>query len=89
MLNSTLVLFTTRVGRSVLSIAAISFLGLGVQPPTPGWSVMINDARMHYRAAPHLIIVQGLSLFMLVFAVNMLGGALRDRFDVKSQEVRE
>ncbi|MCL2616600.1 MAG: ABC transporter permease [Defluviitaleaceae bacterium] len=87
MLNSTLVLFTTRLGRSVLAIAALSFLGLGVQPPTPDWSVMINDARMHYRAAPHLIIAPGMSLLLLVFAINMLGDELRDRFDVKNQEV--
>jgi len=89
MLNSTLVLFTTRLGRSVLAIAALSFLGLGVQPPTPDWSVMINDARMHYRSSPHLIIFPGLSLFLLVLAINMLGDVLRDRLDVKSQEVRD
>ncbi|MCL2152733.1 MAG: ABC transporter permease [Oscillospiraceae bacterium] len=88
MLNSILVLFTNRFGHSVLAIAALSFLGLGVQPPTPDWSVMINDARMHYRSAPHLIIAPGLILFLLVFAINMLGDVLRDRLDVKSQEVR-
>ncbi len=89
MLNSTIILFTTRVGRSVLSIASLSFLGLGVQPPTPDWSVMINDARMHYRSAPHLIIVPGLCIFLLLLAINMLGDVLRDRFDVKNGEMRE
>ncbi|MEM1485830.1 ABC transporter permease [Oscillospiraceae bacterium PP1C4] len=89
MLNSTMILFTTRVGRCVLSIASLSFLGLGVQPPTPDWSVMINDARMNYRSAPHLIIVPGVCIFLLLLAINLLGDALRDRFDVKNEEVRE
>ncbi|MBU5593182.1 ABC transporter permease [Clostridium sp. MSJ-4] len=89
MINNTIILFTTRVGRCVLSIASLSFLGLGVQPPTPDWSVMINDARMHYRSAPHLIIVPGLCIFFLLLSINMLGDALRDRLDVKNQEVLE
>ena len=89
MLSSVMILFTMRVGRSVLAIAALSFLGLGVQPPTPDWSVMINDARLHYRSAPHLIIAPGMSLFLLLFAINMLGDYLRDRFDVRNSEVRE
>ena len=89
MLSSTIILFTTRVGRSVLAIAALSFLGLGVQPPTPDWSVMINDARIHYRSAPHLIIAPGICIFLLLFAMNMLGDYLRDSFDVRNSEVRE
>ncbi|PHV70346.1 GNAT family acetyltransferase [Sporanaerobium hydrogeniformans] len=89
MLPNVVVLFTTRVGRSVLSIASLSYLGLGLQPPHPDWSVMISDARLHYRSAPHLIIVPGLCMFTLLFAINLLGDALRDRMDVREEEVKE
>ncbi len=83
------ILFTTRVGRCVLSIASLSYLGLGVRPPTPDWSVMISDARLNYRSAPHLILVPGLCIVLLLLALNLLGDALRERLDVRSGEVRE
>lgn len=89
MMANIIVLFTTRVSRCVLSIASLSYLGLGIKPPTPDWSVMISDARLNYRSAPHLIIVPGLCIFLLLFSINMLGDALRDLFDVRSQEVKE
>lgn len=89
MINNLIILFTIRVGRSVLSIASLSFLGLGVQPPAPDWSVMINDARLHYRSSPHLILVPGTCIFLLLLAINMLGDFLRDHFDIKNEEVRE
>lgn len=88
MLNNTVILFTIRVGRSVLSIAALSFLGLGVQPPTPDWSVMINDARLYYRSSSYIILVPGLCIFLLLLAINMLGDFLRDYFDIKNEEMR-
>lgn len=84
-----LVLFTIRIGRGILSVAGLSFLGLGVQPPTPDWSVMINDAILYYRSAPHLIIMPGLCIFLLIYSVNILGDALRDKFDVRFGEVRK
>lgn len=89
MMANIIVLFTTRVGRCVLSIASLSYLGLGIKPPTPDWSVMISDARLNYRSAPHLIIVPGLCIFLLLFSINMLGDTLRDLLDVRSQEVKE
>lgn len=88
-MNNMLILFTARVGRSVLALAALSFLGLGVQPPTPDWSVMINDARLHYRSAPHLIIVPGMCIFLLMLSINMLGDIIRDKFDVRNEEIRQ
>ena len=89
MMANIIVLFTTRVGRCVLSIASLSYLGLGIKPPTPDWSVMISDARLNYRSAPHLIIVPGLCIFLLLLSINMLSDALRDLLDVRSQEVKE
>ena len=82
-----LVLGTLRLGRGVLAIAGLSFLGLGVQPPTPDWSTMISDAMLYYRQAPHLIIVPGAAIVLLVSSLNMVGQLLRRRFDVR-QEVR-
>ena len=87
--NKLLVLVTIRLGRGILAIAGLSFLGLGVQPPTPDWSVMINDALMYYRSAPHLIIIPGLFVFLLIYALNIIGEHLRDRLDIKLDEVRK
>lgn len=87
--NKLLVLVTIRLGRGILAIAGLSFLGLGVQPPTPDWSVMINDALMYYRSAPHLIIIPGLFVFLLIYALNIIGEDLRDRLDIQLDEVRK
>lgn len=88
LVNKLMVLFTIRVGRGILAVAGLSFLGLGVQPPTPDWSVMINDAIMYYRSSPHLIIIPGMFVFILIYSINVVGDALRDRFDVRFNEVR-
>ena len=82
-----LVLGSVRLGRGVLAVAGLSFLGLGVHPPTPDWSTMISDAMLYYRQAPHLIIVPGAAIVLLVSALNMVGQLLRSRFDVR-REVR-
>lgn len=75
------VLFTVRIGRMVLSIAALSFLGLGLQPPTADWGVMISDSRPFFRSAPHLMLAPGLMILLLSIATNLLGDELRDRMD--------
>lgn len=87
LLPNLVVLFTTRLGRGVLSVAALSFLGLGLPPPAPDWSVMINDARLHYRSAPYLLIEPGVCILLLLLSLNLLGDALRDRLDKASEEV--
>lgn len=86
MINKLLVLFTIRIGRGILAIAGLSFLGLGVQPPQPDWSVMINDAMLYYRTSPHLIIVPGLCIFSLIYSINIVGDVLRDKLDIKTHE---
>lgn len=82
-----LILFTIRIGRAVLSIAGMSFLGLGVQPPTPDWSVMISDSVLYYRSSPHLIIVPGFCIFLLIYSLNILGDILRENLDIRHNEV--
>ena len=76
-----------RLGRGVLATAGLGCLGLGVQPPTPDWSTMISDAMLYYRQAPHLIIVPGAAIILLVSSLNMVGQMLHRRLDVR-QEVR-
>lgn len=89
LINKLFILFTIRIGRGILSVAGLSFLGLGVQPPTPDWSVMINDAMLYYRSAPHLIIIPGAFIFLLIYAINVIGDGLRNKLDVRFSEVRE
>lgn len=79
------VLFTTRVGGVVLSVASLSFLGLGIQPPTPDWGVMISEARTSFRTAPMLILVPGACLIILSFGINYLGEMLRAHFDIRGR----
>lgn len=88
-INKLLILFTIRIGRGILAIAGLSFLGLGVQPPTPDWSVMISDAMLYYRSAPHLILIPGVFIFLLIYSINIIGDTMRDRLDVRFSEVRK
>lgn len=75
------VLATLDIGHIMLHVSGLSFLGLGVAPPTAEWGVMISDARQFVWTAPMLILWPGLALFLSVMAFNILGDALRDRLD--------
>ena len=86
MKGNTVVLFATRIGRCILYISGLSFLGLGIQPPNPDWSVMLNDARMNFRSYPHLIIAPGVCLVLLLLGINLVGDMLRDVMDHKRGE---
>lgn len=69
------------VGGAVLLESSLSYLGYGVQPPTPSWGRMLSDARSYLVRAPHIAIFPGLLIFMTVYSFNMLGDALRDVLD--------
>ena len=85
-----IILFTTRVGRVVLSVAGLSYLGLGIQPPTPDWGEMVSgSARRYFRTAPHLLWAPGICIILLTLSINLLGDLLRDRLDVKQDSVKE
>ena len=85
-----IILFTTRVGRVVLSVAGLSYLGLGIQPPTPDWGEMVSgSARRYFRTAPHLLWEPGICIILLTLSINLLGDLLRDRMDVKQDSVKE
>lgn len=83
------ILFTTRIGRVVLSVSGLSFLGIGIQPPTPDWGSMINEARRYFRGSPHLLLAPGLCIILFALTSNLLGDALRDKYDVKHEGVKE
>lgn len=80
-----LVLATANLGSVILSLASLSFLGLGKQPPAPEWGVMINDARPFFQRLPWQMIAPGLCIVVTVLAVNLSGDALRDALDPRAQ----
>ena len=69
---------------AILAEASLSFLGLGIAPPTPSWGAMLNDGRNHLFDAPHMVVFPSLALIMTVMSFNFLGDALRDWLDPKS-----
>jgi peptide/nickel transport system permease protein len=75
---------TLGMGGAILSEAALSFLGLGVQPPTPSWGTMLSYGRAHLLDAPHVTIFPGIAIAVLVLGFNFLGDGLRDRLDPHS-----
>jgi peptide/nickel transport system permease protein len=69
---------TLQIGRAILLEAALSFLGMGVQPPIPSWGLMIAVGKEYMLFEPYLITIPGMALFILVLGMNLLGDGLRD-----------
>ena len=86
-LPAVMVQATLGMAGAILAEAALSFLGLGVQPPTPSWGTMLNGGRLHLLDAPHLTIFPGLAIAVLVLGFNFLGDGLRDAIDPKRQRI--
>ena len=86
--GSIIVLATVDVGWAILNASALSFLGLGVQPPLPEWGAMLNEGRAYLRDAPWLTMAPGLAIALTVLAMNVLGDALRDAFDPRTKNRR-
>jgi len=76
-----IILATLGIGTAVLDTAALSFLGLGAQPPTPEWGTMLGSERNQIFSAPHLVFVPGIAISVTVLAFNLLGDGLRDALD--------
>lgn len=72
---------TLTVARTILTISSLSFVGLGVQPPTPEWGSMLADGKSQMRYYPHLVIIPGLAIVITVMSLNLIGDGLRDAFD--------
>jgi peptide/nickel transport system permease protein len=77
---------TLGMAGAIIGEAALSFLGLGVQPPTPSWGTMLNGGRAHILDAPHLTLFPGVAIALLVLGFNFLGDGLRDRLDPRRQQ---
>ncbi|MCL4555370.1 MAG: ABC transporter permease [Gammaproteobacteria bacterium] len=74
---------TFGIAGAVIAEAGLSFLGLGVQPPQASWGTMIREGARYILTAPHLVLVPGLTLMLVILAVNRFGDALRDKLDVR------
>jgi peptide/nickel transport system permease protein len=75
---SVIVAATLSVAYAILTESALSYLGLGVRPPTPSWGNMLSSARSYLWTAPHLALFPGLLILLTVLAYNSLGDGLRD-----------
>ena len=76
---------TLGIATAILDAAALSFLGLGAQPPTPEWGSMIGQERNQVFTAPQLIIFPGIALLLTVLGFNLLGDGLRDALDPRQR----
>ena len=74
---------TLGVAGAILSAAGLSFIGLGIQPPSPEWGAMLSEGRQHFRDHPHVTNFPGLAIMVTIFALNLLGDGLRDALDPK------
>ncbi|RKS08237.1 peptide/nickel transport system permease protein [Nocardiopsis sp. Huas11] len=81
-----LVYSTLLIPTNILFEAALSFLGVGINPPTPTWGGMLEGALRFYTTSPHFVIVPGLAIFITVLAFNLFGDGLRDAFDPRSSD---
>jgi peptide/nickel transport system permease protein len=80
----TIVTLAINIGNVILIESALSFLGLGVQPPTPSWGNMLSNSQTFFRSAPHLIIFPGVLIMITVLCLYIIGDGLRDAFDPKT-----
>lgn len=83
--NNLVVIATVELANAMLLEAALSFLGLGVQPPLPSWGLMIAEAKDYLFFTPFLITLPGACLLVLVFSINLLGDGIRDVTDPESR----
>jgi len=70
----------------LLTASGLSFLGLGVQPPSPEWGAMLSNARAYMITAPHVATMPGLAIMLVVLGFNLLGDGLRDALDPRLRE---
>ena len=82
-LNSVIILCSQQIGYTILLESSMSFLGLGVQPPTPSWGMMIAESRSYMQLAPWTVLAPGFALMATAIAFNFMGDGLRDALDPK------
>ncbi|NLU44788.1 MAG: ABC transporter permease, partial [Acholeplasmataceae bacterium] len=77
---------TMMIGKMIISASTLSFLGMGIQPPTPEWGSMLAEGRDYLIYAPHIVIFSGLAIVITVLAFNLIGDGLRDALDPKLRD---
>lgn len=82
-LSANIVQAMMAVANMIVMAASLSFIGLGVQPPTPEWGAMLSGARQFIRQCPHMVIAPGMAIAITILALNLLGDGLRDALDPK------
>jgi len=87
-LNTLVVQATIQFALGILAEAALAYVGLGVQPPTPSWGKMLADSQTMIAIAPHVALVPGLTIVLMVLGVNLMGDGLRDIFDPRLRRSR-
>jgi len=83
--SSVLVFFTLIIANNILTEAALSFLGAGIQPPNPSWGTLISDGQDRIQTAPWQAIIPGIAIVLTVLALNIFGDGLRDALDPRSK----
>jgi len=84
LLSPVIVAFSLDVGVKILATAGLSFLGLGTQPPTADWGSMLATGRQFVVLSPHVALLPGLAIFVVVLALNLVGDAVRDFLDPRA-----
>ncbi|TYS09128.1 ABC transporter permease subunit [Bacillus subtilis] len=79
------ILATIDAGKIILLISAMSYIGLGAQPPEPEWGTMLNEARPYFSSKPSLMVIPGVTIALTVMVIHLFGDYLRDRFDVRRE----
>ena len=77
---------TVGLAGAILSIAGLSFLSLGIQPPTPEWGAMLSNARTYIRDAWHVTVIPGMGIMLTILALNLMGDGLRDALDPRLKD---
>jgi ABC-type dipeptide/oligopeptide/nickel transport system permease subunit len=72
-----------KAGWSIMAISAMTYMGLGVQPPSPEWGAMLQESRLYMARAPWLMLSPGVAVTLTVLGFNLLAEGLRDQFQVK------
>ncbi len=83
--NTLIVLVTLNIGQMIILTATLSFLGLGTQPPSPDWGLMVNEGRQYVSYAPWLVVLPCIAVLMAVLGFNLVGDWLRELFDPKQR----
>lgn len=85
-LGAMIVNMTINLSSSTLQVSSMSYIGLGVSPPTPEWGALLSEAREFIITAPHLIIFPGIAILLTALSFNLVGDGLRDALDPRLRD---